>query len=465
MSKLNKIIFIVDDEPTFRTVLEAALSKEYQTKLFPDAASMLKHLEMQEPHLILTDYSMPDMDGIELIEQVKAKRPYLPIIMLTSYGSIDAAVRALKAGAFHFLEKTTANGMTTANFTILKELITRAIESSTYKHEAETLRAELKKLKSIELIGESQPIRQVKGIIARIAELDSTVLILGETGTGKNLAAELIHQSSRRSSGKFVEINCAALPETLLEAELFGYEKGAFTDAKSSRKGLFELANGGTAFLDEINSASPAVQSKLLSVLESKKIRRIGGSESTPIDVRVICATNANLSEKVAAQQFREDLFYRITVLTIDMPPLRALGNDVIRIAEHFIERFAREMDKTIIGFSEEAKEKLLLHQWKGNTRELRNVVERAIAFTPNGEVIAPESLVFPSGDTFQKLKTETLENLFILPIGKSLEEVKVAYIQEILKRHGDNYTKASSILGISQKSLWELRKKYELNA
>jgi DNA-binding NtrC family response regulator len=461
---MKHTIFIVDDEPTFRALVDATLSRDYYTKLFHEPASLLKALEKEEPHLILTDYSMPDMDGIELIEKVKAKRPYLPIIMLTNYGSIDAAVRALKAGAFHFLEKTSAGGVSSANFTILKELIARAIESSTYKHEAESLREELKRLKSIDLIGESKPIKSIKQTLTRLASLDSTVLLLGETGTGKNLAAEFIHQSSKRASEKFVEINCAALPETLLEAELFGYEKGSFTDAKASRKGLFESANGGTIFLDEIDSASPSVQTKLLSVLENKRIRRIGGNEYIPIDVRLICATNANLAKKVADKEFREDLFYRITVMTVEMPPLRSLGFDVILLAEHFADRFAREMGKVISGFTDDAKEKLLSHTWKGNVRELRNVIERAIAFTAENEPITAADLIFPTrhAATTPPSPDENSTH-FTIPIGKSLEEIKIAYVQEILRRHGDNYTKASSILGISQKSLWELRKKYEL--
>ncbi len=461
---MKRTIFIVDDEPTFRALVDATLSRDYHTKLFHDPASLLKELEKEEPHLILTDYSMPDMDGIELIEKVKSKRPHLPIIMLTNYGSVDAAVRALKAGAFHFLEKTSAGGVSSANFTILKELIARAIESSTYKHEAETLREELKRLKSIDLIGESKPIKSVKQTLLRLASLDSTVLLLGETGTGKNLAAEFIHQSSKRASGKFVEINCAALPETLLEAELFGYEKGSFTDAKSSRKGLFESANGGTIFLDEIDSASPSVQTKLLSVLETKRIRRIGGNEHFAVDVRLICATNANLAKKVADKEFREDLFYRITVMTVEMPPLRSLGNDVLLMAEHFADRFAQEMGKVIAGFTDDAKAKLMAHTWKGNVRELRNVIERAIAFTPENELISAEDIVFPSRHaTTSPPAPDELSTHFTIPIGKSLEEIKIAYVQEILRRHGDNYTKVSSILGISQKSLWELRKKYEL--
>ncbi|MCS6989261.1 MAG: sigma-54 dependent transcriptional regulator [Chloroherpetonaceae bacterium] len=460
---MERTIFIVDDEPTFRALVDATLSRDYHTKLFAEANSLLKCLEREEPDLILTDYSMPDMDGIELIERVKAKRPHIPIIMLTNYGSVDAAVRALKAGAFHFLEKTTAGGVSSANFTILKELIARALETSTYKHEAESLREELKKLKSIEIIGESAPIKAVKQTLLRLATLDSTVLLIGETGTGKNLAAEFIHQSSRRSSGKFIEINCAALPETLLEAELFGYEKGAFTDAKTSRKGLFELAHNGTIFLDEIDAASPSVQAKLLSVLETKRIRRIGGNDVIPIDARLICATNANLPKKVAEKEFREDLFYRIAVMTVEMPPLRSLGNDVILLAEHFAERFAREMDKVVGGLTHEAKEKLLSHSWRGNVRELRNVIERAIAFTPETEPIIAENLVFPTRHAAPSHAPADDSTHFTIPIGKTLEEIKIAYVQEILRRHGDNFTKASSILGISQKSLWELRKKYEL--
>lgn len=470
---MKRTIYVVDDEPTFRELIKSVLSRDYEVQTFAEPHALLRALERHQPHLILTDYSMPDINGLELIERIKSQYPSLPVIIITNYGSIDAAVRALKSGAFHFLEKNASGTVSTTNFTILKELIGRAIESAAlreesafYRREVETLKEQVKQLRQLELVGKSGEMESVRRMIAQVASTDATVLIRGETGTGKNLAAEIIHQlSPRAAQGKFVEINCAALPETLLEAELFGHEQGAFTDARSAKKGLLETATGGTVFLDEIDSMSALVQTKLLSFLESKRLRRVGGTEMIAVNVRIICATNAALEEKVADKKFRQDLFYRINVISFQMPPLRALGDDVILIAERFADHFAREMKKSIAGFSDSAKQSLLHRAWNGNMRELRNVIERAVIFTPSGEAMSAELLApapafaLPSAAPVPSIAAD--ENVFAVEVGKTLEEVKLGYLKAVLKKCDGNFTKASSMLEISQKSLWELRKRH----
>lgn len=466
---MKRTLFVVDDDPSFRILLNTVLSKEYQVVTIPDAETCLKELEKEKPDLIITDYAMPETNGMELTIKVKKKYPDLPVIVLTAYGSVEAAVEVLKKGAFHYLEKNTSGTVSTANFTVLKELIRRAIETvdlqaetARYKTEVETLKKQVTEFKPTTLIGNSPAIKTLHQMLEQVAQIDSTVLIRGETGTGKNLAAAIIHKmSKRKEDGRFVEVNCAALPETLLEAELFGHEQGAFTDARSTKKGLFEVADKGTLFLDEIDSASLSVQSKLLSVLETRSFRRVGGTKTFTVDVRLICATNASLEEKVAQGKFREDLFYRINVVSIIMPPLRELGDDVIALAEQFIKRFSTEMNKPVKGLSVGAKKQLRTHPWKGNVRELRNVIERAVIFTPPGQDVSESQI---SLTTFQDQPiVNSNQKQFSIEYGKTLEEIKLAYIQAILKENPSSYTDAAKILGISSKSLWEIRKRNDL--
>ncbi|MDX2129126.1 MAG: sigma-54 dependent transcriptional regulator [Chloroherpetonaceae bacterium] len=464
-------VFVVDDDPSFRTLLVKILSKDYEVTPFSIPSECVKSVESNPPNLVVTDFSMPEINGVELVRMIKSKTPEVPVIVLTAFGSIEMAVQALQAGAFHYLEKKFSDPtFTTSNFTVLRTLVQRAIESgvlktdnSRYKQEVEVLSRKVRQYRSPILIGESHAMANVRSIIEQVASIDSTVLIRGETGSGKNVAAEMIHHHSTRSGkGQFVEINCAALPENLLEAELFGYEQGAFTDARSSKKGLFEIASNGTIFLDEIDAASLLVQSKLLTVLETRTFRRLGGNKPISVDVRIICASNSALEEKVAKRDFREDLFFRINVVSISMPPLRELGSDIILIAEKFIEQFSVEMNKPIASLTDLAKEKLLSHYWKGNVRELRNVMERAVIFTKAGDSITPEQIILSSSERIPKehqIQSKNEEPIFSIPIGKSLEEVKWSYIQAILNS-GKSYGEAAKTLGISAKALWEIRKR-----
>ncbi|MFQ3597800.1 MAG: sigma-54 dependent transcriptional regulator [Chloroherpetonaceae bacterium] len=476
-------LFVIDDDATFCLLLDKILSRDYQVLTFTDPMQAVERIATEKPDLILTDYTMPDMNGLELTRLVKERYPKLPIIVLTGYGSVESAVEVLKAGAFDYMEKSISGGASSANFTVLRTRISNAIEQARtklvfeqYKQENEKLKRKFKQFRSTELFGTSESIERTRRMIEQIARTDSTVLILGETGTGKNVSAEMIHRlSSRAGKGEFVEINCAALPENLLEAELFGYEKGAFTDAKEMKKGLFEIANHGTIFLDEIDSTSPLVQSKLLTVLETRSFRRIGGSQPISVNVRLICATNASLTEKVQQGKFREDLFFRINVVSLVMPPLRSLGNDILLIAEMFIKQFSEEMNKHVKGLSDDAKRLLLSNPWRGNVRELRNVMERAVVFTEDGDFVTAKELALleERADTAwltthapaEKASAEkgTAEKVFTLPMGKSLEEVKLAYIKAVLSDCKNHKTEAAKILDITPKALWEIRKRYNL--
>jgi transcriptional regulator with PAS, ATPase and Fis domain len=290
---------------------------------------------------------------------------------------------------------------------------------------------------------------------------NTTVLIRGETGTGKNLVAKTIHHNSVFNAGRFVEINCAALPDNLLEAELFGYEKGAFTDARDSKQGLLEVADGGTLFLDEIDSMSLALQAKLLSFLESRTFRRLGGVDELRVTARILCATNAGLEERIAKKHFRRDLFYRINVVNLRLPPLRSMGKDLLKIASHLLENYNKEFRRDVRGFTDKAEDKLCAHSWPGNVRELRNVLERAVIFSKKERIDADELQMAPSS-VFEDLGS--MEGYFRFESGGSLEELEHTYIKHILETNNVSYAEVARILGISKKTLWEKRKRYNLD-
>jgi two-component system response regulator AtoC len=461
MNLMKKTIYVVDDKYEFRLLVSRPLARDYLIRDFESPVDALRALKTEQPALILSDYQMPEMTGDEFTESVKANYPDIPIIILTAHGTIEAAVKAIQKGAFHYLEKTSSNGAP-LNFEILRELCKRAIESSDYKAEVKELKSEVQNLKNRDLIGRSAAIAGIRTIIKQMGGIDTSVLITGETGTGKNLSAELIHNAStRETKGRFVEINCASLPEQLLEAELFGYEPGAFTDARTTKKGLFEIADGGTIFLDEIDSMSLGVQSKLLSFIESRSFRRLSGIEQLSVNVRLICATNARLEDKVRDGKFRSDLFYRIHVVSFNMPPLRELGGDIIEISEYFIARFAKDFNKNILGFSQEAKAKLLAHNWPGNIRELRNVIERAVIFSESGKPVSPDAILINSVSFSPQAE---MQNGFSVSLDETLENVRIAYIKSVLKKFNNSYTQAARSLDISQKALWEIRKRHGID-
>ena len=377
-------LFVVDDDLIFAKLLAANLRNEgsLAIELFPSAQAMLERRAEEPPDAVITDLMMPDMDGIELTRQLRASEPTLPIFVLTASTEIGSAIAALKAGATDYLTKP-------VNVDELMTQLRRAIEERPMRDEAVTLEKTRKaKFSAGAILGDEPAIESVREFVRRVAAIpNSTVLLLGESGTGKNLVARTLHYTSGQAKARFVEINCSALPAHLLEAELFGYQRGAFTDARESKRGLIEVANGGTLFLDEIGELSPELQAKLLNVLESRRFRRVGGTEEIEVNLRLIAATNRDLEAHVRAGRFRQDLYYRICVVTCTLPPLRGVASAIPLLADHFRELFNRQFKKSVKGIDAGVVERLTAWHWPGNVRELRNVIEHA-AIVTTGETL-----------------------------------------------------------------------------
>ena len=455
---MKKRIYIVDDEPKIGELFVNVLNRDgYDAHSFVSPQAMLDQVDQNNnPDLILTDLMMPEMNGIELIESLQGRQKMLPVIIMTAHSSIQTAVDAMRIGAFHYLQKP-------VNLEEMRNLIGKAFDMYEVPPEVKVRKSkEQAKYPISGLLGDSGAIEAVRKTIETLRDVpNTTVLIRGETGTGKNLVAKTIHYNSLYNAGRFVEINCAALPDNLLEAELFGYEKGAFTDARDSKPGLMEVADGGTLFLDEIDSMSMALQAKLLSFLESRTFRRLGGVDEIRVTTRILCATNANLEEKVGRKEFRRDLFYRINVVNLHLPPLRAMGQDLVEIANNLLETYKKEFKREVEGFSPEAIEKLCSHNWPGNVRELRNVLERAVIFTQQ-DYISSDELILAAPVAFEEWANA--EGLFRFESGKSLEDLEREYIRHILETRDTSYAEVARILGISKKTLWEKRKRYNLD-
>ena len=375
---VKKRIFIVDDEPKIGQMFVKVLDRDgFDASSYVTPIAVLERIDRGEiPNVILADLMMPGMNGIELIESLQDRKIFVPVIIMTAHSSVQTAVEAMRLGAFHYLQKP-------INLEEMRTLINKALVLCDEEKALEIVNIKRDNAHPISgILGESEDVVRVRSVIRTLRDVPNTiVLITGETGTGKNLVARTIHHNSAYNAGRFMEINCAALPDNLLEAELFGYEKGAFTDARASKQGLLELADGGTVFLDEINSMSFVLQAKLLSFLESRTFRRLGGVDVLRVTTRILCATNANLEEKVAQREFRKDLYFRINVVNVHLPPLRRMQRDVLTIARAIVTEFNLELGRLIAGFTPEAEEKLLQHIWPGNVRELRNVLERAMIF------------------------------------------------------------------------------------
>lgn len=459
----KKRIYIVDDEPKIGELFATVLNRDgYDAHSFVSPAALLERLEQDEaPDVVLTDLQMPEMSGIDLIDTLQHRPKPLPVIVMTAHSSIQSAVDAMRLGAFHYLQKP-------VNLEEMRALIGKAIER--YESPAEAVEPSPARRPAVRsaaepaneaLIGESVAMRAIGEVIEKLRNVpNTTILIRGETGTGKNLVARTIHDRSVYNAGRFVEINCAALPDNLLEAELFGYERGAFTDARDAKQGLLEVAEGGTLFLDEVDSMSLALQAKLLSFLESRSFRRLGGVEEIKITTRLICATNAQIEDLIAAKKFRGDLFYRINVVNLRLPPLRAMDEDLLPIARRLLEQFGADLGRPFGGFSAEAEAKLLRHRWPGNVRELRNVLERAAIFAP-GPYVGPDDLVI---DPIPSDAFHGAADTFRFPGGATLEELEKAYIRHTLDASNASYAEVARILGISKKTLWEKRKRYDLD-
>jgi DNA-binding NtrC family response regulator len=431
-------ILVVDDEALLRMALRARLAQEgYELFEAGTAADALEQLA-SEPDLVLLDFHLPDHDGLAVLRQIKQRSPDTIVILMTAFSSIENAVEAMKLGAFHYVNKP----FDVEEIVLLAE---KALETTRLRREVRALRSSQSREYGFDaIIGNSPSMQRVKSLLARVAESPaSTVLLTGETGTGKDLAAKAIHYNSERASKPFVNITSSALPEQLLESELFGHERGAFTDARQQKRGLLEAADHGTVFLDEIGEMTPPLQSKLLRFLEEKAFKRVGGLSDIRVDVRVIAATNRSLEDEVKAGKFREDLFYRLQVMPIMLPPLRDRRGDVPLLASYFVDRYNREFKKRIRGLSSAALSLVDQYSWPGNIRELRNAIERAMLLTTN-DWIETEDLTTLTHKT-------TSAQFQLPPDGVSLEEVERQLLTQALERTGGNQTQAAQLLRINR--------------
>jgi DNA-binding NtrC family response regulator len=443
MSSTGRIL-IVDDEANARTALAELMRDEgYTVEMAADGFKALPKLEEFAPDLLLTDLNMPGMDGIELMRKARARDPEVASVVMTAYGAVDTAVAAMRDGAADYLTKP-------INLEELVLVLDRALERRKLRAEAGLLRQRLAERHCVQnLIGSSPAIREVVDSVLQVAPSRASVLISGESGTGKELIAAALHEHSPRSRGPFVKLHCAALAETLLESELFGHERGAFTGAVARRDGRLQQAEGGTLFLDEIGEISPAIQVKLLRFLQSHELERVGGNQTIRVDARVVAATNRDLPQRVKDGLFREDLYYRLNVVTIEMPPLRARPSDIPLLAMHFLHRFAAENEKTITGFRDDALERLVRHPWPGNVRELENIVERAVVVA-RGDAIRAEDL----GPALARSDgSASGPNIPPVP-GSTLAELERYAILTTLEHTGGSTSRAAEMLGISTRTI-----------
>ncbi|MEW6423646.1 MAG: sigma-54 dependent transcriptional regulator [Bacillota bacterium] len=444
-------ILIIDDEKHLCWALEKAMRQEgYSTLSTTSGKKGLELIKEDPPSLVILDLKMPEMDGLEVLKRAREMQPRLPVIILTAHGTIETAIEAMKIGAVDYLTKP-------FDLDELKIVIKQNLMVSQLVTEVNFLRAELAR-KYSSIIGESKAIQEVKKLIEKVAKSNATVLITGESGTGKEVAALTIHQLSPRRDGPFVPVNCAALPEQLLESELFGHEKGAFTGAVARKLGRFELADKGTIFLDEITEMPLSMQVKLLRVLQEKSFERVGGTETLRVDVRVIAATNRDIASAMQQGQFREDLYYRLNVFQIHMPPLRERKEDIPLLAQHFVEKFRPTY--LVNKISSTALELLVRYHWPGNIRELQNVIERA-AIICQGNEILPEHL---PKELLSTQKTTASSIINFPDQGISLDEVEKELILKALEKTGGNQTRAAQLLGITRSALLYRSQKYGLN-
>ena len=447
-------ILIVDDEETHCRMLETVLSAEgYETTSVLDGRAAIDAVKAEFFDLILMDIRMAHVGGIEALEQIKTLNPEIPILMMTAYSSVATAVKAMKSGAYDYLTKP-------LDIDELILLVEKALKHTRLEKENLLLKEQLgSRFDFSNIIGRSAAMKQMLETVALVAPSEATVLIQGESGTGKELIANAIHQNSPRKDQPLIKINCAALPETLLESELFGHEKGAFTGAAGPRKGRFQMAHKGTIFLDEIAEMPMALQSKILRVLQEREFEPIGSSRTIKVDTRIITATNNDLHEEILAKRFREDLFYRINVVSITAPPLRERQEDIPLLADYFMKIYTEKNKKPITGFTPRAMDTLTRHDWPGNVRELENAVERAVIMS-RGQLIAVENLPGKlSNGAVLARERETTE-----PPQQSLKQVEKEMILRVLEENEGNRTHAAQALGISRRTLQMKLKEYGVN-
>ena len=444
MTAASPLLLIVDDDQVARELLAETLGREgYRVRVAGGGAEALGLAGAEPFDMALVDLRMPDLDGLAVLKQLAMIQPDLPVVILTAFATIETAIAAVNAGAFDYLSKP-------FRMEEIKLVVRRTLDARRLARENLQYRQELGAHYGFEgLIGQSHQMVEIYKLIARMAALDTTVLIEGETGTGKELVARAIHGASGRAARPFVVVDCAALPETLFESELFGHERGAFTGAFAARRGLLETSAGGTCFLDEIGELTAPLQAKLLRTLQERSIRRVGGNDEIPFDVRVVVATNRDLRKLVADGGFRDDLYYRLNVVTITMPPLRERASDIPLLAQHFLEVFARRSGRAIKRLAPESVALLTGYRWPGNVRELEHVIERATALSAS-ETLLP--------DDFPPHLREERDRAPRLPAdGMTLEDVKRWYVNKVLEESGGNKLRAAELLGIDRRTLYRI--------
>ncbi len=468
---MTRSVLIIDDEPLMRLSMFDALKAEgYQVQEASNGEEGLQKVKRDRYDLVITDLKMPGSDGLQVVRVCKECSPETEVIVITAHGSVDTAVQAMKLGAHDYVTKP-------FSMDELLLMVERAIKVLALRQENTVLRQELEgKFNFDGMVGKNEHMRQVLEKVKLVATTDATVLIFGESGTGKEVIANAIHRNSPRCGQALIKVSCAALPETLLEAELFGHEKGAFTGALRQRLGRFELAHKGTLFLDEIGEIAPMVQVKLLRVLQEKRFERVGGTETIASDVRLVCATQKNLKEEVEAGRFREDLFYRLNVVQVTLPPLRERREDVLILANHLLERSTSRIPRVMKGFSPAAQDVLLRYSFPGNVRELENTIERAVALAQDQDKIQVWDLCGQTGCPFLggplqagcEFCQEGLSNVTDTQPKGTLAEVRERcereYILAVLAQEGWSRTAASKSLGLSRKALWEKCKRYGIS-
>jgi len=452
-------IIVVDDDVGIRTLLKDSLESDgHEVFAFITAEEALAHLNQYEPDLILLDLNLPGMHGFEFLQKVNAQNLLVPIVIITSNSDVSSAVKAMKLGAHDYICKPF----------ILDELsviVQKVIDSKIKDDHIAFLRRRSQYSDKEEIVGDSPPMQEVYKFIEQVAKTSkTTVLIRGETGTGKELVAKAIHYQSDRANKPFIDINCSAFNENLLEAELFGYEPGAFTDAKHRKKGLLELAHQGTFFLDEIGDMAIGLQAKILKVIEKQTFRRLGGTQEIRVDTRIISATSRNLEEAIKKKTFREDLYYRLNVAAVTLPPLRERNGDVLELADFFLMIYNREFKKNIQGYSDDVKSLLTQYTWPGNVRELRNAIEKAILFENNNKVTLNNFKIVEL-DNNKNINFLTSSSNFILPLdGISLKEIEKALIENALISTHGNQSKAARLLKISRETFKYRMRKYGIH-
>ena len=447
-------ILVADDEPSHRQMIEAVLAAEgYEVTQAEDGQAAISAIEDRFYDLVIMDIRMPNVDGIQALQKIKQISPDIPVIIMTAYASVGTAVDALKSSAYDYLIKP-------LDIEELKILVAKALHHHQLEQENIYLKERLNdRFDFSNIIGHSPAMKKLFETMALVAPSEATVIIVGESGTGKELIANAIHQNSPRKDFPFIKVNCAALPETLLESELFGHEKGAFTGAIARKQGRFQLAHNSSIFLDEIAEMAPATQAKILRVLQEREFEPVGSTQTIKVDTRVIVATNKNLEKEIQEGRFREDLYYRLNVITVEVPPLRRRREDIPLLADFFLKHYAEKNRRLIKGFTPRATDLLMRYDWPGNVRELENIIERAVIMA-RGEMITP--LEFPFD--LQDLDVELKESRIDLTPGRSLKEVEKVLILRTLEEARGNRTHAAGILGISRRTLQLKLKEYGIN-